>query len=303
VLAELKSFVLLAETGSVQAVAERLPLTQPAVTRHLQRLESMLETTLLDRRVKPATLTPAGQALLKKAKAILGAVEELKQAASSDAEPEGVLRIGVAHALAEPTLAGSLTHLGASFPRISLHLVSGWTADLLAQLDRGELDAALVFGAGEAARLPHLPGKLLASEALVMLASRHLPLPKRPTIADLNIFGWVLTPDGMCGSRSALRQAVEKAGAEFRIAAEVHDVGLQASLVERGLGIGLMPKRRAQQMRRPSLRTLVLPGLDLGMAVSLARGPYPGRLGKALDSLERDLCSVFRGEKRLASGK
>ncbi|RVD34704.1 LysR family transcriptional regulator, partial [Mesorhizobium sp. M8A.F.Ca.ET.023.02.2.1] len=99
-LEELRTLVLFAEEGSIQSVARRLPLTQPAVTRQMQRLEDMLGTTLLDRRQKPPRLTTAGLEVLERAKDILASVEALK-AFAADTEPQGVLRVGLAHGLSD----------------------------------------------------------------------------------------------------------------------------------------------------------------------------------------------------------
>lgn len=284
-ISELKAFVLWAETGSVQAVAERLPLTQPAVTRQLQRLESLLDVALLDRRAKPARLTSAGQAVLREARKVLAAVDELKRAASGNAQPQGTLRLGVVHALADAQLADGLEALGARYPGLGLQLASGWTSELLPRVDRGELDAALVFMAGSAGVVSPSPGSVLATEEIVFLAARKAALGRHPTLLELNAIGWVLTPDGLCGSRSALQAAVERAGAQLRIAAEVHDIGLQASLAERGLGIALVPRQRAAAMRRPQLRRITVPGLRLAMEVSLVQAPHLGALQQAVDWL------------------
>jgi DNA-binding transcriptional LysR family regulator len=302
-LSELKSFVLLAETGSVQAVARGLPLTQPAVTRQLQRLESMLGATLLDRRAKPARLTPAGLAVLPQARKVLAAMEELKLAASSDGQPQGVLRIGVAHALAEPALADSLHELGRRYPALSLQLGSGWTSDLLPRVERGELDAAIVYVAGARDAMAPPPGRVLASDDIVFLVSRDAPLAARPRLAELNALGWVLTPDAVCGSRGALRAAVEREGGVLHVAAEVHDIALQASLVARGLGVGMLPKRRAASLPRAGLRRIPVQGVSLRMAVALVRTPFLGRLEKAVDALEKLLLERLRRERSSAAAR
>lgn len=301
-LSELKALVLLAETGSVQAVARHLPLTQPAVTRQLQRLESMLGATLIDRRAKPARLTPAGQAVLPQARKLLAAMEELKVAASGDAPPQGVLRVGVAHALAEPVIADALHTLSRRYPALTLQLGSGWTSDLLPRVERGELDAALVYLAGASAEMSPPPGRELASDDLVFLVGADARVGRRPRLAELNALGWVLTPDAVCGSRAALRAAVERDGGAFHVAAEVHDLALQASLVARGLGVGMLPRRRAATLPRAGLRRIDPPGLALRMAVSLVRAPFLGRLEKAIDSLETCLAERL-APKRRSAGK
>ena len=127
-LEELRTLVLFAEEGSIQNVARRLPLTQPAVTRQIQRLEEMLATTLLDRRQKPPRLTPAGLEVLTRGRDILASVEALKSFAC-DAEPRGVLRLGLVHGLSDRDVAAAIANAVAPFAKVALRLKTGWSAD------------------------------------------------------------------------------------------------------------------------------------------------------------------------------
>src|SRR4051794_26867949 len=77
-LDEIRTFVVLAESGSLQRAAERLFLTPSAVTRQIQRLEATLKTPLLDRRVKPARITREGQAVLEGGRHMLRIMDDLK---------------------------------------------------------------------------------------------------------------------------------------------------------------------------------------------------------------------------------
>src|ERR1700754_4329715 len=146
-LDELRTFVLLAEEGSIQRVAERLPLTQPAVTRQIQRLESVLNLELLDRRQKPPRLTPAGVEVLSRSRDILAAYADLL-ALGKRTEPDGLLRIGVANGLADDRFATVISDIRRRFPRVSLRLMTGWSQDLSEKLRRGFIDAAVLL-AGE----------------------------------------------------------------------------------------------------------------------------------------------------------
>ena len=132
-LDELRTFVLLAEEGSIQRVAERLPLTQPAVTRQIQRLESVLNLELLDRRQKPPRLTPAGVEVLSRSRDILAAYADLL-ALGKRTEPDGLLRIGVANGLADDRFAAVISDIRRRFPRVSLRLMTGWSHDLSEKL-------------------------------------------------------------------------------------------------------------------------------------------------------------------------
>ena len=288
-LDEMRALVLLAETGSIQRVAERLPLTQPAVTRQIQRLEQHLGATLLDRRVKPPRLTPAGLAALDRCRAILAAVDDLKAGAAGDAEPEGPLRlgIGVLHAFAEGDFAALMHDLRSRFPGLSLSLVGGQATALIDGVGRGRLDAAVVLLQERAAPLP---GRLVGAEKLVVVAARSLALPRRPALADLAAHDWVVSPNESCDARAALESVFAREGLTLRISAEVHDLAIQQSLIRSGFGLGLLPSRRcAAYTARDELRRIELPGFRFDFAVSVVRAPHLGRLDRAVDHLEETL--------------
>ena len=103
-LDEMRAFVVLVESGSLQGAAERLYLTPSAVTRQIQRLEAALKTPLLDRRVKPARITREGRAVLDRGRQMLRIMEDLKASGAKDAEPSGIFRFGLSHMLAQPRL-------------------------------------------------------------------------------------------------------------------------------------------------------------------------------------------------------
>src|SRR3984893_8409250 len=90
--------------GSIAGAAHRLFRTPSAITRQVQRLEAALGAELLDRSVKPPRLNSLGSRVLEQARDLLQRTEALKSLTSSDAEPHGLLRIGLSHALAEGTL-------------------------------------------------------------------------------------------------------------------------------------------------------------------------------------------------------
>jgi len=71
-------------------------------------------------------------------------------------------------------------------------------------------------------------------------------------------------------------------------------MALQASLIERGLGIGMLPKRKATSLKRSGLRTISVRGLDLQMQIALIRAPYLGKLQAVADCLQESLAIEFR---------
>src|SRR5215475_11923899 len=155
VLDDLHALVEFARAGSMAGAAERLFRTPSAISRQLQRLEAALGAELLDRSVKPPRLNSLGSKVLEQARDLLQRTEALKSLASRDAEPHGLMRIGLAHPLAEGTLVEPIQALTETYPKVRLLLLSERTPELFNRLIAGELDVAVVpFPEGKSAPPP-----------------------------------------------------------------------------------------------------------------------------------------------------
>src|SRR6185503_3882517 len=141
---DLPALVEFARAGSIAGAADRLCRTPSAITRQLQRVEEALGAELLDRSVKPPRLNALGARVLEQARDLLQRGEALKSLTSSDAEPHGVLRIGLAHPLAVGPLTEATRALTESYPQLRLRLLSEGASTLFSRLLAGELDVAVV---------------------------------------------------------------------------------------------------------------------------------------------------------------
>src|SRR5258707_5669709 len=244
-LDEIRAFVVLAESGSVQRAAERLFLTAWAVTRQIQRLEATLKMPLLDRRVKPARITREGRAAVDGGRHMLRIMDDLKATGSKDAEPSGIFRIGLSHALAQPSLVASVQRLTSRFTRLQPVLSTDLRQQLIEQVRTGELDVALAFLSADDTPPGDVAGSVLATERLVLVRARG-PLPRARrsgTSKDRNLDArWVLNPPG-CFIRQSLEATLRARGSPFEAAAAVNNIAMQVSLVARGIGSGLSPAR------------------------------------------------------------
>lgn len=279
-LDELRTFVLLAEEGSIQRVAERLPLTQPAVTRQIQRLESVLNLELLDRRQKPPRLTPAGVEVLSRSRDILAAYADLL-ALGKRTEPDGLLRIGVANGLADDRFAAVISDIRRRFPRVSLRLMTGWSQDLSEKLRRGFLDAAVLL-AGE---------KGYAGSTTIGLERLAVVGPDRPAdfgfdITDPDTLAWVLSPEP-CEARQMLAAATS--ARPLKISAEVQDARMQFALVRQGMGLSVMPERLFEAERPEGIVMVKVPWLNLVLNIQLQRAPHLHRLEIVVDAIAEGL--------------
>src|SRR5215204_3022742 len=141
---DVRTFVAVVESGSISAAARELHLTQPAVTRRVQRLEQALGAPLVDRRRRPFALTDAGRVSVERCRRFLSTANELKGFADGGA-PSRELRIGVAHALTELALIEPVDEMRRACPAAIVRLHTGWSRELLARVMSGALDAALIL--------------------------------------------------------------------------------------------------------------------------------------------------------------
>jgi DNA-binding transcriptional LysR family regulator len=293
-LSDLKAFVALAETGSINRAALRLGLTQPATTRRIQNFEaSMNGTVLLDRRVKPLILTSAGRQTLGYCHRVLKAIAELEAFSSGSAEPAGELRVGISPGLAEVVLSAPIDSLRSRFPDLELRITSEWTTPLIRKVADCKLDCAIAFVTDHHVIPRAVNAALIGIEPLAVVAPRHLRIsPKNARtvrIRDLEPHGWVVNPAG-CGYREALSRAFDRSNASFRVVADVLGYNLHLSLIERGAGLGLVPLRLVEQSPlRRKLRVITVSDFRPAAKVLVLRSDSMGKLGIAVDHLVHQL--------------
>jgi DNA-binding transcriptional LysR family regulator len=274
---DVRAFVAVVDSGSVGRAALRLSLTQPAISRRVQRLEEALGVTLLDRESKPARPTREGEAAYGRCMALLRAAEALTR--ESRTTPAGPLRIGVSYAIADSIFAPALEAVRSTHPHILLQLISARSPDLRRQVADGHLDAGVVMAPADR----HGDGELLGIEQVVVVAGRDLPVPDHGRIADLAGHPWVINPDG-CGFRAQLDRALATTGHALEIAAESWGTALQLALVARGAGLGLVPERLiAESSHAGALRRLHVDDFRPALGVLMIRGNVPTDMAAALD--------------------
>jgi DNA-binding transcriptional LysR family regulator len=295
-LDEIRTFVVLAELGSLQRAAERLFLTPSAVTRQIQRLEATLETPLLDRRVKPGRITREGRAVLDGGRHMLRIMDDLKASGSKDAEPSGNFRVGLSHALAQPSLVASIQRLTSRFPRLQPVLSTHLRQQLVDQVRTGELDVALAFLSADDTMPGDLPSSVLAAERLVLVRARGpQPRPRRSSKSkdrDLDA-RWVLNPPG-CFIRRSLEAKLRELGSPFEVASEINNIDMQLSLVASGIGLGLIPSRfLASHPKRRRLERVTRSGISIEASIVFMQAGHLGRLEPAATFLEQEFRSHF----------
>ena len=144
-ISNLQAFVEVAESGSFSAAAERLHLTQPAVSRRIAALEAGLEARLFDRIGRQATLTEAGRALLPRAKALLNDAEDIRRTLTNLSQGvAGTLSLATSHHIGLHRLPPVLSRYHREYPQVRLDIRFMDSESACAEVERGSLELAVV---------------------------------------------------------------------------------------------------------------------------------------------------------------
>ncbi|EHG8281019.1 LysR family transcriptional regulator [Klebsiella oxytoca] len=226
--------------SSLNQAAEYLGITQSAITRRLQRLEQTLNVTLLERQTRPLTLTAAGHRVYEQCLSIKRETKKLYGLLDPEAEPHGILRLGVPQSVAEIALQPALTALRQQFPALRPQVTCGWSGLLQKRLESVELDGVLAMGPEQQRFAEGYGGRLLCPLDIAVIAAKSWRL-HAGALRDCAEKGWVLNPDG-CGLRAGLIRELQSLGLRLALNVETAGAQLQISLVAQGLGLGLVPR-------------------------------------------------------------
>ncbi len=174
-LYKLEIFNTVVQAGSFSGAAERLLLTQPAVSQHIQDLEAGLGTPLFHRSRRGVELTDAGATLHRYARAIFSLVAEA-EAAVTDVRNlnDGQVRVGATPGAGVYLLPDWVQAFRSRYPKLSVMLRTGVTSEVVADLRQGRLELAFVEGEVDVAEADAL--RLLAvrdEEQFVVVGRKH----------------------------------------------------------------------------------------------------------------------------------
>jgi len=247
--------VAVGEEGHLTRAADRLHLSQPAVSAHIKALEQTLDLKLFERTASGMTLTAAGAAVLTHARRVLGAVDELRRgAAELKGELIGTLRVG---SVSDPqsNRVGDLLAVAVSrFPRLQIELHHAVSGAALQAVRERELDATFFFGEAPGKEFVALPLKQIvyrvAGPAAWADRIRHADWPA------ISALPWVRTP-----AISTHNQLVQQLFASHDIELpqqriEADSESLIIDLVVSGIGVSLVREDAARP--RVQAGTLVL---------------------------------------------
>ena len=251
-LSELRAFLVLTNRLHFGQAAEALHVSQPALTKQMQRLEAKVAGPLLIRGYRRVTLTPAGEILRDRARSLLREAEIAEQMARLAVNGKaGLLRIGFGIASLAAGLPGILTRFRHHFPQVQVSMRDMSTPDQIAALEQGDIDVGFVRLPAERAELVTVP---VLEEVLVAAVPRGMSY--RKGLSGLRNEPFVVISRSVSASFfDHLVETCRAAGFSPRIVQEVNELFTVLNLVQAGLGVSLVP-RSASLMRVPNVRLL-----------------------------------------------
>ncbi|WP_308376820.1 hydrogen peroxide-inducible genes activator [Streptomyces sp. ISL-99] len=242
-LAQLRAFVAVAEYLHFRDAAAAIGMSQPALSGAVSALEDVLGVQLVERTTRKVLLSPAGERLAVRARAVLDAVGELMEEAEAVRAPfTGVLRLGVIPTVAPYLLPTVLTLAHERYPELDLQVHEEQTSSLLEGLAAGRLDLLLLAVPLGVPGVTELP---LFDEDFVLVTPREHWLGGREDIPRdaLKELHLLLLDEGHCLRDQALdicREAGRTEGAPVTTTAA--GLSTLVQLVAGGLGVTLLPR-------------------------------------------------------------
>ena len=220
----LRTFIHVAESGSMTSAAKQLHMSQGAVSQQIKRLEEVFGTVILERGRQGGRLTAQGERLLGKVRKLVDLNDEI-WADIRTPEVSGQVRLGVPYDLIGIHLPQALQAYACSYPTVDISLISGSSSELADALSNGKLDLALIEEP-----LGAVLGECLAVDRLVWVGRRAgRTYAKRPLPICL--------VSETCIFRPAIFVALKSAGIEWRIVFDNASIEATSATVRADLAV------------------------------------------------------------------
>jgi DNA-binding transcriptional LysR family regulator len=240
-LADLRAFLSVVDLGSFRAAADSLHLSQSAVSRRIDKLEDALGVDLFVRTTRRVELTTIGRTFVHKARSVMYELESALVGIADFAERiSGVVTVACVPSAVGHFLPGVIRKFHELHPRIRVRLIDEASADLLLAVANGEADLGLTYiGTQE----PDIEFEPLLEDPFVVACTSDHPLARHKRVSwdELARHDFVSLAQGS-GNRFLLDQALAHVERKPDWFCEVQHVPALVSLLEAGLGIGVVPR-------------------------------------------------------------
>ncbi|WP_332877364.1 LysR family transcriptional regulator [Massilia sp. S19_KUP03_FR1] len=266
--AELQAFVAVSERLSFRAAAAALEITQPALSRRVDKLEGVLQVRLFERTSRRVALSEAGRQFQGHARA---AIREMEMAlggiSAAAAQRSAVVTVACVPSVANHVLPGALEAFARRFPNVRLCVLDESGAQVVQSVTLAQADFGVSFvGAQEA----DLDFKAIYTEQYVLAVRRDHPLAGRKQVAWSDLSETRLIS---LSSRSSNRILFDNALANLKqrpaVFCEVNHVTTALAMAAAGVGVTAVPALAYSAVRYPTLAALALVGPSVQRTLGL----------------------------------
>lgn len=272
-LADLRAFVAVAELNSFRAAAESIHLSQPALSRRVEKLETALGVRLFERTTRSVSLTAVGRDFSRKARSLLDDLESsLLSMHEVAASQLGEVVIACVPSAVYYFLPKVLRDYHEQYPRIRVRIIDDSANAVLESVARGEADFGInIIGTQE----PEIDFQAILKEPFVAACRRDHPLAakRKVTWAELGQYDF-MTVDKSSGNRLLVDLALANSNVRPSWCFEAKHVSTLLGLVEAGLGVAVVPRLSMPQGEHATLAMveLVEPTVDRTVGLIRRRG-------------------------------
>lgn len=292
-LRQLEYFLMVSKVGSFTRAAERLYVSQPAVTNAIRNLEAELGVLLFDRGQKQALLTAEGQVFFKHVEHVMhGVSQTISEINQMKNLASGTLTLGVTPVAGISAFVDFLERFQAACPQIRLKVMEGNVSQVQQALIADRIELGLVLG-GEANHLiTFLP---LAQEEIVLCCSRRhafasLAVASLPELVETPLL--LFPPE--CLLRKKLLAAFEETNTLPRIKLELQHVQTIKSFIAQDAGISLLPRSLAEDERLAAVP--LSPPLWITAMVACKKNKSFSHAAQAFWKMAEQICLADGGE-------
>jgi LysR family transcriptional regulator, carnitine catabolism transcriptional activator len=298
-LARIRSFVAVAEERQFRRAAERVGISQPALSAHLRELEGFLGLPLLSRTTRSVRLTAEGEKFLQRARNILAdlesAVLEVRDHASLRRGRLAVASIPSAASRILPEVVADFTQ---RFPGIDVQMIELASQDVERCVAGGNADIGI---APTPDRNSELSFSFLMSDRFVGLVPREsrLARQRRVRLEELFAFPLIATVPGT-SIRATLERACREHGKSLRVAHSVTQHHTVVAMVGAGLGVALLPSLSLDDSLDVAQVMVVNPQISRNLGVIQRKGETSSAANEFIAGLRR---TIQAGRYRSALAK
>ncbi|MEM9530691.1 MAG: LysR family transcriptional regulator [Pseudomonadota bacterium] len=292
-LRQLRYFLVVADQGSFTQAAERIPIAQSALSRHMRLLEEELGVKLLIRTGRGVTLTEQGEFLYERARSVLAQLEDTRRNLQSWFEnPAGVVRIGMPPSTTLVMAAGILERMKKQYPDIVVQLTEGLSATLAEWLATDRLDLAVLF---EPPSNTSLSAHRIGRESLCLVVPNGHDCPDPVSIkqmADLSL----IAPFEKKGIRNRMAEVFKEAKVPFEPAYQIDALPAMKDLVRAGAGAALLARSSVvRDIRRGIVegRRIDSDRMTFDVCLAFSRSSQHSRAARAAAEVVRTAAAEF----------